>query len=538
MKSHEREKRGMLMSKTLKRGMIGLAAIAGLAVSAVTHADAAPGDSPGERLVVAFQGGATTLDPIMRSETTTYSWQRHIFDLITMQNRQGKVEPRIATAWKNIDPKTWRLTIRSGVKFQDGTPMTADDVGLSIMDAKNNPKSQVRNFVSDVSGYKVVDPTTLDVSFSAPDPIFPLHLASIPVMPEKLIQKEGREAFDKHPIGTGPYTFQSWLTEDHLDLKAWEGFWGKQPDFKYVRLESIPNDATRLAALLSGQVQVAEKVAPEDFDRVKNSGHTYLTMVPGFRTIYLAMDSWRETGSPGVPAGQKNPFMDARVRKAVYQAINVDLIAKKIFNGAITPATQFIPPNVEGHDNSQSRFPYDLAAAKKLLAEAGYPKGFTVRLDATNDRYFQDSLVAQALGGVLQAIGLKVQVNAIPKAVFFPQVDKGSFTMYMAGWGSIDGISTYDAMFHCRDKEHGFGHVNREHFCDASADQEMEKAATTFDDAQRVKIEQDVYAKVDREKIAYVPLYYENVIAGLSNTVQYEARPDELILAWEMTRKK
>ena len=526
------------MSSQLKRAMIGTAVLAVLATSLYRQAEAAVGDSPDERLVVAFQGGATTLDPIMRSETTTYSWQRHIFDLVTMQNRKGEVEPRIATSWKSVDPKTWRLTIRSGVKFQDGSPMTADDVGMSIMDAHDNPKSQAKHYVNNVSGYKVIDPTTIEVSFSAPDPIFPLHLASIPVMPEKLIKKEGREAFEKHPIGTGPYAFESWLTEDHLDLKAWKGFWGKQPAFKYVRLESVPNDATRVAALLSGQVQIAEKVAPEDFDRVKSNGQTHLSMVPGFRTIYLAMDAWRETGSPGMPSGQKNPFMDPRVRKAVIQAINVDLIKKKIFNGAVTEATQFMPPNVEGHDDSLKRFPYDVDAAKKLLAEAGYPNGFSVRLDATNDRYFQDSLVAQALGGVLQEIGIKVQVNAIPKAVFFPQVDKGDFTLYMAGWGNIDGVSTYAAMFHCRDKAGGFGSVNREHFCDKDADAEMSKAAETFDDAKRVKIEHDVYAKVDRQKIAYAPLYYENVIAGISNKVAYTTRPDELILAWQATRGK
>jgi len=517
---------------------LGAAAAIGAMLAALASAQAAPGDSPNERLVVAWQGGATTLDPIMRSETTTYSWQRHIFDLLTMPNRKGGVDPRIVTSWKNIDPQTWRLTLRSDVKFHDGSKMTADDVGKSIMDAKQNPKSQVKNFVVNVTGYKVVDPRTIDVSFSAPDPIFPRHLDSIPLMPEALIAKEGREAFDKHPIGSGPYEFQSWLSEDHLDIKVWDGFWGKKPDFKYVRLESIPNDATRLAALLSGQIQVAEKIGPSDFNRVENSGKTHLVMVPGFRTIFLALDAWRPTGTAGMAKGEKNPFMDPRVRKAVLQAINVDLIRKKIFNGAVTAATQFIPPHIEGHDDSLKRFPYDVKAAKKLLADAGYPNGFTVRLDATNDRYFEDALVAQALGGLLKKVGIKVQVNAIPKAVFFPKVNKGDFTIYMAGWGNIDGISTYQALFHCRDLKKGYGHVNREHFCNAKTDATMDKVSETFDDAERVKLEKEVYATVDRQDIAYVPLYHENVIAGLSNAIKYDSRPDELILAWQMHKAK
>ena len=146
--------------------------------------------------------------------------------------------------------------------------------------------------------------------------------------------------------------------------------------------------------------------------------------------------------------------------------------------------------------------------------------------------------VAQAIGGLLKPAGITVQVNAIPKAVFFPKVDKGDFTMYLAGWGNIDGISTYEAMYHCRDLKKGYGHVNREHHCNEKADATMAKAAETFDNAARTKLVQQVYDTVDREDIAYVPLYYENVIAGLSNSVKYDARPDEMILAWEMLKSK
>ena len=525
------------MRSVWRRFLPGAAIVLAMVPALGTAARAAIGDGPDEPLVIAWQGGATTLDPIMRSENTTYSWQRHIFDTLTLIDRQGGVQPRIVTAWKNVDPDTWRLTLHAGVQFQDGSAMTAEDVGKSILDAKDNPKSQVREFVQGIKAYKVVDPTTLEVTFDNPDPILPLHLSYIPVMPETMIEKEGRDAFNRHPIGTGPYRFESWLAQDHLDAQAWPGYWGDKPEFKHVHLESIPNDATRLAALLSGQVQVAEKVGPEDFERVRSNGKTYLTMTPGIRTIYLAMDDWRETGSSGLPTGAKNPFLDPRVRKAVYQAIDVDLVRKKIFNGAVTTATQFLAPGIEGHDDRLQRFAADPEAAKKLLADAGYPDGFTVRLDATNDRYFQDSLVAQGIAGLMQEIGIKIEVNAIPKAVFFPKVDKGDFTLYMAGWAGPDGISTYGAMFHCRDEAHGFGHVNREHFCNHATDTMMAKAARDFDDAERVKAERQAYAIADREDVAYVPLYYENVIAGVVDGVAWQPRPDELIFAWQMKRK-
>jgi len=517
--------------------LLGSCGIAACLLALPPAAQAATGDSAQHPLVVAFKGGATTLDPIMRSETTTESWQRNIFDTITILSPQGKPMPRIAVAWKNLAPLSWQLTLRSGVTFQNGMPMTAADVGRSIMDAANNPKSQMREFVNDVTGYKVVNPTTLDVAFSRPDPLFAIHLSSIPVMPEALIEKEGRAAFAAHPIGTGAYRFVSWLAEDHLDLRAWKGYWGKPVAFKYVRLESIPNGATRLAALLSGQVEIAEKINPEDFARVKNSGRAHITSIPGTRTMYLAMDDWRKTGSPGMAPGANNPFLDPRVRKAVYEAIDVGLLRAKIFNDAATVATQFMPPLMESYDPGLKRFPYSLADARKLLAAAGYPHGFTVRLDATNDRYLEDSLVAQALAGMLQRVGITVRVNAIPKAVFFPQMNRGDFTMYLAGWGSIDPLSTWNSLFHCRDAKRGFGHVNREHYCSQPADALMAKAADSFDDTARIKLERAAYAIADRQDIAYIPLYYQDEIAGVANGVVWNERPDGLILAWQMQRK-
>ncbi len=524
---------------TTTRRQFGLGVLAtGAALRAGTQAaSAAPGDSPDQRMVVAYDGGAVTLDPIMRSESTSYAWQRHIFDTLTLQDRQGLPQPRIATAWKSTAPDTWRLTVRSEVTFHDGTIMTADDVGSSIIDAATNPKSQSHYYVPHVTGYKVVDDHTVDVAFGEPDPLFPLHVANIPVMPMKLIKRAGREAFGTHPVGTGPYKFAGWLADDHLDLDAWDGFWGTKPAFAHVRLQSIPDAATRLASLLSGQIQVAEKIGPPDFLRVKNSGRAYITVLPGTRTIYLAVDTWRKTGSAGMPPGQVNPFLDPRVRQAVYLGINVPLIRDKIFNGAATVASQFMPPGLESYEPELKRLPYDPGAAKKLLAEAGYPNGFSVRLDAPNDRYLLDSLVAQAIGGLLEPIGIKVQVNAIPKAVFFPNIDKGDFTMYLAGWGNTDPLSTYMALLHCRDLPHGLGHVNRGHFCDEAADKTMQTAASTFDDAARVTLEREAYAIVERQDFALIPLYYEDVIAGVQDGIVWTSRPDELILAWEMTRK-
>jgi peptide/nickel transport system substrate-binding protein len=498
------------------------------------------GDSPQNPLTIAYNGGATTLDPIMRAENTTFAWQRHIFDTITIQDpNTGQPLPHIATSWKIVGQNRWRLELRKGVKFQNGRPMTSQDVAESIIDTATNPKAQLRYYLVSVAKAEPAGPNAVLITTKESNPLLPLDLANVPVMPEVEIKRDGRGFLDTHPIGTGPYEFVNWLAQDHLVLKSWNGYWGKKPAFANVKLENIPNGATRLASLLSGQVQVAEKIDPQDFPRVKSSGTSYITAVGGVRVIYLAMDYWRKTDSPGISGGGKNPFMDPRVRKAVYQAIDVNALRDKIFSGAAVPATQWLGSTLEEHDPSLKRFPYDPAAAKKLLAEAGYPDGFSVRLDAPNDRYLDDALVAQAVGGMLQAIGLKVQVNAETKAVFFPQIDKGDFSLYLSGWGPNDPISNWDAVFHCRDQAKGYGiPANREHYCNPKADEIMERAASIFDPKFRVPVERQAYAVADRHDIAYVPLYWEDVIAGVNDHVGWQSRPaDELILAWMMTRK-
>lgn len=521
----------------LRRAVLASLIGSGLLFGGLASARAAPGDSAKTPLVVAFDGGATTLDPIMRSETTTISWQLQIFDTITMLSPDGQAAPRIAIKWKNLSPTEWQLTLRSGVHFQDGALMTPQDVGQSILDTKNNPKSQFREFVAAVSGYKIVNDDTIDVAFTTPDPLFPLHLAEVPVMPEALIAKEGRAAFEHDPIGTGPYRFVSWVPQDHLVLETWKGFWGKAPTFHYVRLESIPNTATRLAALLSGEVQVAEQIAPEDFGRIRSSGRAYLSIVPSLRTMYLAVDVWRPEGSAGMAPGEKNPFMNPKVREAVREAIDVPLIRDKIFNGAAKVADQFSPSGIESYDPAVSPLKYDPGAARELLAEAGYPHGFRVRLDSPNDRYLEDSIVAQAVGGLLGNIGITVKVNAIPKAIFFPQINRGDFTMYFAGWSSNDPVTTWNSIFHCRDPKTGLGHVNRAHYCNPKADVIMAKAAATFDDATRIKLEREAFAIGDDDR-AYIPLYYQDEVAGITNDVAWKERPDGLVLVWQMHHRK
>lgn len=496
-------------------------------------AQAGLGDTPDKPLVIGYQAGAATLDPIMRAENVSYVWQRHIFDTLTYKDRDGQAKPRILTDWKAVGTNEWVMGVRQGVRYHNGDPLTAEDVAASILDAANNPKSQVRHFLVAVKDVKVVDARTIRILTGNPDPNLPLGLTQIPAMPQAYIQKVGRDAFAKNPVGSGPYRFVKWLAQESLDLEAFAGYWGKQPEFKHVRITVIPNAATRVAALLSGQIQVAHDVDPQDIPRVKGSGRTYVTSTTGFRTIYLAMDYYRTKDSPGMPAGQANPFMNPLVRKALYQAIDAEAIVNKFLEGMGTVATQFLPPTAEAYDPAARRLPYDPKAARALLAQAGYPNGFKVRLETNTDR----ALLAQALAGLLGQVGIQAEVNAVPTAVFNPNLNKGEFTLFLNGWGTTDAVATYNALFRCIDTKEGLGASNRIKYCNATADKFIVQSSAAFDETKRNNLSRSAYRVAERTDFAYIPIYYQSAINGVANGVGWTARPDEMIFAWDMTRK-
>jgi peptide/nickel transport system substrate-binding protein len=490
-----------------------------------------------DELVIAFQGGAVTIDPHGRNETTTLGWQRHIFEPLTFFAPDGSLIPVLATGWENIDDLTWHVDIRSGVLFHDGTTMTPEDVVFSMIRAAQDPNSQMRGGIGQVAEANVLDEDTIEVITNSPDPLLPRNLERVAVIPKALFEAQGVDTFLQNPIGTGPYTYVSWLTGDNLVLEAFPNYWGEQPDFQNVRLVNIPNGATRVAALLSGEVDIAEKVLPQDFERVNNSGVATISQTPGQRVIYLTMDYGREVSSAGMAEGEPNPFIDPRVRQAVYQAINVDAIVSRVMGGAATVASQFDPVTNEGYNPSIERLPYDVEAARALLEEAGVETPVRLRLDAPNDRYLNDALIAQAVAGMLADIGFEIEVNTTPRAVFFPQLNDYDFTMFLAGWGSSNTVQSMRNLMHTRDEEAGLGGSNRIRHGNPEVDALIAAAGSAFDPAERQQILWNALELAQQQGFAYIPLHYENVIAGVSNDVDYRARYNEYIFAAEVSRK-
>ncbi len=481
---------------------------------------------------VGFQGAATTLDPILRLETTTINWQQHIFDSITKTDSNGRIQAGIAQLWTAQGTNKWTFILRRDAKFHDGSSLTAADVIFSINRAQNEPKSTFRSSVSSIKSLKAIGDFTLEVITERPDPLLPNKMVGILVVSKK--QVENNPAWAEKPIGSGAYKFVSWLSGDNLLLEANANYWGGVPSQKRVRLQNIPNPAARVAALISNQVQLIEKIAPQDVARISSNKAYEVTQAPSNRVIYLVMDLRSPQSSPAVTGANNNPFSNLKVREAVARAIDKNLIVKSIMGGYATPATQFVAPNVAGFDRGIKNPNYNLEKAKALLTESGYPNGFGLRLDATNDRYQNDSLIAQAVGAMLEKIGIKTKVNAISRTVLFPQLDRGEFSAYISGWASSDLVNTLVSQAMCKNAAEGFGSLNRAGYCNKEVDKLILAAASNFNPLERNRLVSQAMRQILQNDIFWIPLHYENVIHAISSGYSYKARGDEFINTWEI----
>jgi peptide/nickel transport system substrate-binding protein len=481
---------------------------------------------------VGFQGAATTLDPILRLETTTINWQQHIFDSVTRTDSSGKILPSLAQLWQPSGHNKWTFILRRDAKFHDGSGVTANDVMFSISRAQTDPKSTFKGSVSSIKSIKALGNFTLEVITERPDPLLPNKLVGILVVSQKQVQSSPNWA--EKPIGSGPYRFVSWLSGDNLLLEANPNYWGGAPAIKRLKLQNIPNPAARVAALLSNQVQLIEKIAPQDVARLSANPEFKVSQAPSNRVLYLVMDVRNPASSPAVTGATDNPFFKQKVREALARAINKELLVKSIMGGFATPATQFVAPNVPGFDRGIKSPAFNLERAKTLLSEAGYPNGFSLRLDATNDRYQNDSLIAQAVGGMLETVGIKTKVNAISRTVLFPQLDRGEFSAYISGWASSDVVSTLVSQAMCKNAQEGYGALNRAGYCNKEVDKLVLAAATNFNPLERNKLVSKAMRQILLSDVFWIPLHYENVIHAVSSGFVYKARGDEYINTWEI----
>src|SRR5215468_9824324 len=377
----------------------------------------------------AFQGDLNALDPYTLNESFTLGALGNVMEGLTKRDKDLKIIPALAERWEVIDPLKWRFYLRKGVKFQGGEDFTADDVIFSL-DRMRSPGSQIKTRApADMKAVKV-DDYTVDFVLTSPNPILHAEWDTWYIYSKKWSEANGAtqaqsgtatslSPFALKANGTGPFMIVSHEPGVKTVYKPNRNWWGKvEHNLDEVIFQTIKSDATRVAALLSGDVDMMDPVPVQDIERVKASPNVTALIGPELRTIFLNMDSFRDELLYSNVKG-KNPFKDVRVRKAFYQAIDIEAIHTKIMRGMSVNSAILISPLLYSRAGEFKRWPYDLAAAKKLLVEAGYPDGFEVSMDCPNDRYVNDEAICQAVVAMLARVGVKIDLNAMPKSMYF-----------------------------------------------------------------------------------------------------------------------
>jgi peptide/nickel transport system substrate-binding protein len=403
-------------------------------------------------LRVANQGDAQSMDPHSLNESLQLTFTNNVYEPLVGQDKKLNVVPGLATRWTQVKPTVWRFELRRGVNFHDGTPFSADDVVFSLNRAAGTG-SDMQSYTSSFKEVRKVDANTVEIETTTPFPILPDVLTKVYIMSKKWCEdnkattpvdrRKGIEnAASFKANGTGPFRLKERQPSARTVLVRNGTYWGKiEGNVDEVIFTPIGNAATRVAALLSGEIDLMEPVPLQDVERIKAAPNLKVMQGPELRTIFLGMDQKRDELLFSSVKG-KNPFKDKRVRQAFYQAIDIETIKTRVMRGASLPTALMVGPGIRGFFPEQNkRLPYDTEAAKKLMADAGYPTGFEVSMNCPNDRYVNDADICQAVAANLARIGVKVNLQTETKVTYFPKILRRDTSLYLLGWTP----STYDA---------------------------------------------------------------------------------------------
>jgi peptide/nickel transport system substrate-binding protein len=478
----------------------------------------AAGQAAAQTLNIGVRAGPESIDPHFTATGTHAEALKHVFDTLVWSGDGLQLEPRLAESWRAVDPTTWEFKLRRGVKFHDGSEFTAADVKFSIerIPTVSGP-NPTTIYVRRVKSVQVVDPYTVRIATDGPAPNLPNDFIRLFVVSAKaaagLTKENANEAFNsgKAAVGTGPYRFVSWTPKDQLVLERFDGFWGpKEPWARHVRKE-IPNDAARVAQLKAGQVDLIVRVPASDVATLQRDPKLTVVKVDTVYVFNVEMDMRDATPQVTAKDGSalpKNPFQDPRVREAVDLAIDRKALAEIAMEGLGAPANQMVTPSIFGFSQKLPARAYDPARARKLLADAGYANGFRTAFSFTADRLPGDRQVGTAVAQMLAAVGIDVQANAQPAAVFFPARTRGDFSMSMSGWGTLTGEAHYtlSSLAHSNDKERRMGAFNVIGYKNPAMDKLLQDAAVEMDEGRRRALlaQANELLAVDRSRLPLV----------------------------------
>ena len=493
--------------------------------------------APAVDLRIGRSNEPSSIDPQFSRTGNNLMTAQDLFDRLIENDANLQTRPALAVSWKAVSPTVWEVKLRDGVKFHDGSLLTADDVLYSLKRAgeiKNSP-APFTGAVGGIASMKATDAHTLRFETKRPTPEFIEQIGRVYIVSRKAT--EGRPSGDfANPavaVGTGPYKLKQWVPGDHLVMVRNDAYWGAKPAFENVTVRFITNDAARVAALRSGTVDLIDSVPPADLKALQGMSGVHLFSTPSARIIYLALDTSRDpspfiVGASGQPL-TPNPLRNPKVRLALSKLVNRPLIIDRILDGAGVPAGQMVPEGVMGHAPDLKPEAYDPEGAKALLAQAGYKDGFGITLHTSNDRFHGDKDIAQAIGQMFSRGGLKVNaVIAQPYNVYATAATKREYSAFIFSFGTTTPSSSFALVnvLETYDTANGTGAFNRTRYSNPAFDAALTRALTEFDDGKRGAELADA-TRIAMKDVALVPLYWPKLYWATRGGIAYVPGKDE-----------
>ena len=493
-------------------------------------------------LLVGFSTSAETLkigaratpsiDPHFGFLTTNIAYNAHIYGFLVGKNENSRKVPDLAISWKSVNDTTWEFNLRKGVKFHDGSEFTAEDVKWSIEripNVPNNPNPYTGTIRS-IKEIKIINKHKIQFITHDLNPYLPDDFGEVLISSKKAGLNASTADYQsgKAAIGTGPFKVEKHIQGEKLILQRNENYYGKKPEWNRVEYVIISDDAARVAALLSGDVDLIDGVPPLSVTQLENNKNISVFKRASDRIIYFFANQRGPTkyltDNSGAPL-KVNPLSDLRVRKAISKGIDRQAIFSRVMDGLAEPSGQTVPKGWFGYNSKIQVEKYDPEGAKRLLANAGYPDGFGITIHGPNNRYVNDSKICQAVGQMLSRIGLKVEVDTMPKSAYFPKINvkKGvEFSFGLLGWGNTPyPASGHLGLMHCKK-----GNYNRSGYCNSEYDRLIDDAVSTVDDGERERKEMKA-VKLAMEELAVIPLHVQYTISAGKKGIKYLPRADE-----------
>lgn len=508
----------------------------------------ASGPAFAETLRFSFDSDVVSLDPYTLNQTFNLGFLGNVYEGLTRRGPDLAIEPALATGWEMVEPTRWRFHLRQGVVFHNGDPFDADDVLFSA-ERVRSAASNLANRLAGVTGIIKVDPYTVDFVTGTPNPLLIAEWDTWFIMDREWAEANGAVAVtnvadqaaesyaNRHANGTGPFV----ITEREPDVRTvavpnpdwWDA---PQHNLTEVVFQPIAADQTRVAALLSGEMDLILSVPVQDLARVEDNDGTHVVSGLDLRTIFLGMDVARDELLYSSVTGA-NPFRDVRVRRAVYQAIDIEAIRRVVMRGQAQPAVSLVAPGVVGYPEGLERWPYDPEAAAALMAEAGYADGFDLGMVCPNDRYVNDAEICQAVAGMLGRIGIRVSLETMPNAQYFGRIlAPGGYdaSFFLLGWvpATLDSHNTLFNFLATRNPEQGQGFFNIAGYSDPEMDDLVGRLLAEADPARRAALAGEAWQKV-HDEVPYIPLHQQVLAWGVRDGVDLVQRADGTLL-WRL----